>query len=75
VLREEVVPNYRVVETPRGMVLQVDFPKAQSFGHEQPLPAEEPSRPHALRGTKTQTLGRHHEGSQRKDAPPPPDDY
>ena len=31
-LREDAVPSYRVVETPRGIVLQVDFPRSAVFG-------------------------------------------
>jgi len=31
-LREELAPVYRVVETPRGMVLQIDLPRSSSYG-------------------------------------------
>jgi hypothetical protein len=43
----------RVIETPRGMVLQVDFPKVP--GDE--APGTSPDRERARRGSKTQTLG------------------
>jgi hypothetical protein len=70
-LREEVVPNYRVVVTPRGMVLQVDFPRGASFGREEPPPAAEPSRPRAQRAPKARTLRRQREPGED---PPPMDD-
>jgi hypothetical protein len=41
-LREAVEPTYRVVDTPRGIVLQVDFPRPA--GSPEPPPADAPKR-------------------------------
>jgi hypothetical protein len=71
-LREDAAPSYRVVETPRGIVLQVDFPRSAGFGRDETPAGPEPSRPRPKRTTKTQTLVRRHEPGD--DAPPPMDD-
>jgi hypothetical protein len=64
-LREDVTPAYRVVETPRGMVLQIDMPRSATF---------QPDRDRADAGSgsagrakKTTSLG-----SDRVDDGPPP---
>jgi hypothetical protein len=52
-LRETTDPTYAVVETPRGMVLWVDFPRSIDFGHDE----DEPARPAARRAVTTRTIG------------------
>lgn len=59
-LREDLVPSYRVIETPRGIVLQVDFPRSVNFARIEAPAAPEPSRPPAKRSPTTHTLRRHH---------------
>jgi hypothetical protein len=54
-LREATTPTHRVVETPRGMVLQVDFPHTATG--ERPGEVQESSRERAKRRTKAQTIG------------------
>jgi hypothetical protein len=55
-LRGATTPAFRVVETPRGIVMQIDFPRVagadKSFAEAQ----EGGSREHAKRRTQTQTL-------------------
>ncbi len=53
-LRENVEFTHRVVETPRGIVLQVDFPRSAQADRE---PTPEPQRPRARRGTESRKLG------------------
>jgi hypothetical protein len=60
-LREVTEPTHSVVETPRGMVLWVDFPRSAAFGRADTPP--EAARPRARRSR--QKLG---------SGPPPPDD-
>ena len=55
-LREDLAPVYRVVDTPRGIVLEVDLPRGAAPDPGQPAPEEPPVRRHRAR--TTQTLGR-----------------
>jgi hypothetical protein len=66
-LREATEPTHTVVETPRGMVLWVDFPRSVAFGREES--PSEAGRPRAKRST--QKIGA---GTPPDDAPPPMDD-
>ena len=70
-LRETSEPIQRLVETPRGIVLQVDFPKSVGFDkrNEKQGPPETTSRDRARRRNATQTLG----GSGSNGAPPEDD--
>jgi hypothetical protein len=70
-LREASEPVQRVVETPRGIVLQVDFPKSVGFDrrHDQPPAPDTTSRERARRRSSTQTLG----GSGSNGQPPEDD--
>jgi len=54
-LREATTPTHRVVETPRGIVLQVDFPHTTTG--ERRGDVQESSRERAKRRTKTQSIG------------------
>jgi hypothetical protein len=66
-LREATDPTYAVVETPRGMVLWVDFPRAIDFSRNN---GDEPARPPAKQG-----LPRKIRRDLRLDSPPAsPDD-
>jgi hypothetical protein len=59
-LREASELAYRVVETPRGMVLQIDFPRSQTAVREETIRDDntsEPARPRATRQRRTQKLG------------------
>jgi hypothetical protein len=67
-LREDVTPVYRVVETPRGMVLQVDLPKSIAFQREDNNKPDQ-GRPSARRATQTTSLG-----TDRQGEPPQSDD-
>lgn len=61
-IHETTEATYSVVDTPRGMVLWVDFPRSAGFGHdEQP---DQPERPRGRRSTDAKTLT----------GPPPPND-
>ncbi|APR81068.1 Hypothetical protein A7982_06415 [Minicystis rosea] len=55
-LREGTTPAHRVVETPRGIVLQVDFPRVASADKAFEAPKDS-SRERARRRSSTQTLG------------------
>lgn len=67
-LREASEPTLRVVETPRGIVLQVDFPRSTGFEKrsEQTQGSDPTSRERARRRTSAQTLG----GSGSNGLPP-----
>jgi hypothetical protein len=65
-LREQTEATYRVVETPRGMVLQVDFPRSAGAPAGNDDNAPEPI--HAG-GKLRRTLA----GGDKADAPPPMD--
>jgi hypothetical protein len=66
-LRETTDPTYAVVETPRGMVLWVDFPRSTDFPRDD---GDEPARPASKQG-----LPRKIRSELRLDSPPaPPDD-
>ena len=69
-LREATTPTYLVTETPRGMVLWVDFPRSAGFGRDDG--PTEPGRPRAKRSTTSQTIGG---SAPADDAPPPVDDH
>ena len=57
-LREVSEPTQHVVETPRGIVLQVDFPRSTGFEkRHDPQTPDTTSRERARRRTSTQTLG------------------
>ena len=58
-LRDTTTPTYRVVETPRGMVLQVDFPKVAAAERSFEAPQEQ-GRERAKRRQHTQSLGTDH---------------
>jgi hypothetical protein len=65
-LREATTPAFRAVETPRGIVIQVDFPKSVAAA-ERAANRPETSRERASRRATTQTLGtdrRSDDGSQ-----------
>jgi hypothetical protein len=57
-LREATAPTFQVVETPRGIVLWIDFPQSANFGKDDPSVVEM-DRPSTLakRLTTTQRLG------------------
>lgn len=55
-LREATTPAFRAVETPRGIVIQVDFPKTVAAA-ERAANRPESSRERASRRATTQTLG------------------
>ena len=58
-LRETTTPAHRVVETPRGIVLQVDFPRvAPPDGRDH----ADSSHARAKRRSTTQSLGNDHDG-------------
>lgn len=59
-LREATAPTHRVVETPRGIVLQVDFPRVAAADHAFDAPPDNAGRERAKRRTKTQSLGTDH---------------
>jgi len=63
-LREATEPAYHVVETPRGMVLQVDLPRSQTFGRDDEVPD---SRPSSERSSASRSLGT----TTTPDQPPP----
>ena len=44
-LREDAAPTYSVVETPRGMVLWVDWPRSAQFLRDEPVPARRDATP------------------------------
>jgi hypothetical protein len=54
-LREDVAPAHQEIDTPRGMVIQVDFPRSLAFHKDDGRP--EPVRPRATRPAGTRTLG------------------
>jgi hypothetical protein len=61
-LRDATAPTHRVVETSRGMVLQVDFPRIAAREHSFDAPPDNGGRERAKRRTTTQSLGTdHHE--------------
>ncbi len=66
-LREAATPTTLVTETPRGMALWIDIPRAIAYGRDDSL--AEPGRPRARRGTTTQRIG----GAASDDAPPTDD--
>jgi hypothetical protein len=68
-LREASDPTQRVVETPRGIVLQVDFPRSVSFEKHKEAVPDTTSRERARRRNSTQTLG----GSGSNGQPPDED--
>jgi hypothetical protein len=68
-LRETTDVKSHVIETPRGMVLWVDFPKSVGFGRDDAAP-EAGDRPAAKRTNTTQRLGSPAPPSE--DLPPPP---
>jgi len=57
-LRENLTPAYRIVDTPRGIALQVDVPPGTMGLPAQPNPDAPPPTPHRHRARGTQTLGR-----------------
>jgi hypothetical protein len=58
-LRDATAPTHRVVETSRGMVLQVDFPKVAAERAFE-VPQDNAGRDRAKRRTETQSLGTDH---------------
>jgi hypothetical protein len=59
-LRDATTPTHRVVETSRGIVLQVDFPKVAGAEHAFEVPQDNAGRARAKRRTDTQSLGTDH---------------
>jgi hypothetical protein len=56
-LREATTPVFRAVETPRGIVLQADFPKTVAAAERAANRPESTSHDRAVRRSTTQTLG------------------
>ena len=67
-VREVTEATSRVIETPRGMVLWIDFPKSVTFGRENDGDGQV-DRPRARRSANTQSLGS--VGGSTDDLPPP----
>jgi hypothetical protein len=71
-LRETTEVTSRVIETPRGIVLWVDFPKSASFDRERDDPSRvEVDRPSVSRGVAPKRLGAPAAGPG-EDMPPAP---
>jgi hypothetical protein len=64
-LREDVAPAHRVVETPRGMVLQIDLPRSATYQPD--ADKADAGRASAGRAKKATSLG-----TDRADDGPPP---